>query len=275
MKKKMLLSMSLATVIFMTTTVNAFAMELVPDELNENFHYEEISKQNIDYATVVQFLDIEDLANYSEEIQKEFQGYSEDELNNLLKAKIMQEGTKLNVISTTREIKPFNLGVSPYSYGDLPVVKNSLGKNEKKVFNESLIKGIAVLSAGKMAMSYYNSYYYGGEDDNADAFRHSLWMALSSASVAGKDYSRRFGIAHEDDRPSSALARSMDLYNNNVGISYGPYLSGYAGYADLFYSMALSTIDTAVKNGEMKRFKGSDIGTLTYLVNTNSSGARR
>ena len=136
--------------------------------------------------------------------------------------------------------------------------------------NESLIKGVAVLLAGDTAMSYYKSYYSGGTDDNADAVRHSLWMALSSASVAGDDYSRRFGIAHEDDFPSGALARS-----NNVGIEYGSTLADYAGHADLFYSIAFSTINNAVKNGEMRRFRGSDIGTLTYLVKTNSTGAKQ
>ena len=47
------------------------------------------------------------------------------------------------------------------------------------------------------------------------------------------------------------------------------------GVADLFYSIAFSTINNAVKNGEMRRFKGSDIGTLTYLVKTNSTGAKQ
>lgn len=105
--------------------------------------------------------------------------------------------------------------------------------------------------------------------------KQSAGKALSSASVAGDDYSRRFGIAHEDDFPSGALARSMDLYNNNVGIEYGSTLADYAGHADLFYSIAFSTINNAVKNGEMRRFRGSDIGILTYLVKTNSTGAKQ
>lgn len=102
-------------------------------------------------------------------------------------------------------------------------------------------------------------------------------MAFSSAGVAGADFSRRFGIAHEDDFSSSALARSMDLYNNNnnIGISYGPKIAPYAGSADLFDSMALTMINKAVKNGEMRRFKGTDIGTKNSLVITNSTGAKK
>jgi hypothetical protein len=80
---------------------------------------------------------------------------------------------------------------------------------------------------------------------------------------------------HEDDFPSSALARSMDLYNNNVGISYGPKLAQFGGNADLFDRMALQMINEAVKNGEMRRFRGTDIGVKTSLVKTNSTGAKK
>lgn len=273
--KKKLLSMGLTVIIAMSTSLNAFASELTPDDLYNTFAYAKVLKQNINYATIVQYLDIEGLANYSKTIKNENPAYSESELNELLKAEIIREGIRLKIISTDRKIDTSRSKISLNSYGDLPIIKNKLGMNEKKVFNESLIKGVAVLLAGDTAMSYYKSYYSGGTDDNADAFRHSLWMALSSASVAGADYSRRFGIAHEDDFPSGVLARSMDLYNNNVGIEYGSTLADYAGHADLFYSIAFSTINNAVKNGEMRRFRGSDIGTLTYLVKTNSTGAKQ
>lgn len=40
--------------------------------------------------------------------------------------------------------------VQPYSYGDLPIIRNKLGPNEKKVFNESLFKGLGVFICRKI-----------------------------------------------------------------------------------------------------------------------------
>lgn len=255
--------------------MNALALESTPNNLKNDFNYIEISKQDFDYASIVEKLDIDSLERYSREKQNENPTFSEDELNNLLKAEVIKRGIESNIINADGELINTSPDILPLSYGDLPIVKDKLGPNEKKVFNESLVKGIAVLSAGNFAMNHYQKNYSGGEDDNADAFRHSLWMAVSSAGVAGSDFSRRFGIAHEDDFPSSALARSMDLYNNNVGISYGPKLAQFGGNADLFDRMAFQMINEAVKNGEMRRFRGTDIGVKTSLVKTNSTGAKK
>ncbi|GGG16869.1 hypothetical protein GCM10007425_09030 [Lysinibacillus alkalisoli] len=276
MKNKLLsTSLAVAVITLISNSPNVLALESTPNDSENNFYFIEVLEQNLDYASIVENLDIESLESYSQNKQNENPAISEDELNNLLKEEIIKRGIESNIINANGKLMYPDLGISTYSYGDLPIVKTKLGTNEKKVFNESLSKGVAVLAAGKSAMSYYKNYYSGGEDDNADAFRHSLWMAFSSASVAGADYSRRFGIAHENDFPSSALARSMDLYNNNIGISYGPKIKAFAGNADLYHSMALKMINTAVKNGEMRRFYGTDIGRKTSLVKTNSTGAKK
>ncbi|MHC8516727.1 DUF6973 domain-containing protein [Sporosarcina sp. ITBMC105] len=249
--------LAVAVITLMSTNVNALALESTSNNLNNDFNYIEVSKQDIDYASIVEKLDIDSLERYSREKQNENPDFSEDELNNLLKAEVIIRGIELNIINADGELINASPDISPFSYGDLPIIKDKLGPNEKNVFNESLVKGIAVLSAAKFAMNHYQKYYSGGEDDNADAFRHSLWMAVSSAGVAGSDFSRRFGIAHENDFPSpnyTALARSMDSNNNDVGISYGPKLAQFAGNADLFDRMALQMINEAVKKGEMKRF---------------------
>lgn len=278
MKNKLLSTGLAVAVITLFTSVNALALESTSNNLKKDFNYIEVSKQDFDYASIVEKLDIDSLEKYSQKMQNENPTFSEGELNDLLKVEVIKRGIESNVINADGELINASLDISPYSYGNLPIIKDRLGPKEKKVFNESLVKGIAVLSAGNFAMSYYQKYYSGGEDDNADAFRHSLWMAVSSAGIAGSDFSRRFGIAHEDDFPSptnTALARSMDLNNNNVGISYGPKLAQFAGNADLFNRMALQMINEAVKKGEMKRFRGTDIGVKTSLVKTNSTGAKK
>lgn len=63
-------------------------------------------------------------------------------------------------------------------------------------------------------MSYYSTWY-NYTDDNADAFRHGLWMCIAAWN-SGADYARRFGVAHEDDYPSTTLSRQMDLFNNST-----------------------------------------------------------
>jgi len=60
--------------------------------------------------------------------------------------------------------------------------------------------------------------------DNADAFRHAFWMAMN-ASVMSESVARAFGEAHESDTPAPlALAKTMDLFNNNQGIAFGVYI---------------------------------------------------
>ena len=58
------------------------------------------------------------------------------------------------------------------------------------------------------------------EDDNGDAFRHTLWNARMAADV-GVEWAEKWATAHEDGNPGSALARQMDLFNNNVGRGQG------------------------------------------------------
>ena len=66
----------------------------------------------------------------------------------------------------------------------------------------------------------------------------------------------------------------MDLFNNNVGIAKSTKIPGNAPAGDA-EDLALEIINDAVKNGELRRFKGSDIGTKSVLVKTNAVGSRK
>lgn len=232
-----------------------------------------------DYASIVQFLDTEDLFRFAVRIKNEVPEKTEDEIEGILKLEILKRGFNSGALELDKMgnvILSRGGEVQPYSYGDLPYIQNRLGESEKKVFNESLFKGLGVLSAAQFAMNYYQRYYnssYNYADDNADAFRHGVWMAYSAFN-SGADYARRFGIAHEDDWYDTALSRSMDLYNNNQGIeiSYGIYGNTPP---DLVGDIVLYLVDEGVKNGDLRRFKGTDIGIRTSLVGTNSTGARK
>ena len=241
----------------------------------------ETQNEQIDYASIVERLDIDELDNFIQAEKSSHPEITEKVLEEKLKAKILQDGLDKKIIFIDNDGNiTFNKGVTDgsvfYSYSDLPIIKSKLRNNEKRVFNKSLIKGLGVLSSGQTAMSYYKTYYNstsGYEDDNADAFRHALWMLLA-ARKSGASYAREFGVAHENDYPSSSLARSMDLFNNNVGIAKSTKIPGNAPAGDA-EDLALEIINDAVKNGELRRFKGSDIGTKSVLVKTNAVGSRK
>ncbi len=235
----------------------------------------------IDYASIVENLDLNELTFFIQKEKINNPTISENELEQKVKFKVLQDGLNAKIITINSDDSvTFNNNFSTYSYSDLPIIKNRLRDNEKRVFNKSLTKGIYVLSAAQTAMSNYKRYYdstSGWTDDNADAFRHAVWMMLS-AHYAGASYAREFGIAHEDDYrdsgPTADLARKMDLSNNDVGIKMAKKLSGNTPEEDVDF-IVLMLVNDAVKNGELKRFKGSDIGVKSYLVPTNSVGSRK
>ena len=265
----------------LSTAISAQAVQPLAQVQEHEFTLSDIQKllsnvrvdRNTDYAAIFEKLDLDSLEDW---LKKQNLTLPIEELNTLFKAEIVRRGLESNIIVINGNPDSLDFGVSPFSYGDLPYIKDRLGPNEKNLFNESPVQGAAVLIAGNTAMSTYRTYYSGGEDDNADAFRHALWMSLSASTFAGTDYSRRFGIAHENDFPGSSLSRSMDLFNNDVGISYGPHLTPFASADDgARLAEACRVLNAAVKNGETRRFYGNDIGRLTYLVRTNSNGAKQ
>lgn len=282
---KKLVSLIVSMVILLSFSMSVFAaLDLSMRNINVVRDWDKLNKEQInhlidsttDYASIVQYLDVEYLFNFAVRIKNQNSKKTEDEINKILKEEVLKMAFDLEIFKLDRMgnmILCKDDEVQPYSYGDLPIIKNKLGPNEKKVFNENLFKGLGVLSAGKFAMDNYERYYNSYVDDNGDAFRHGVWMAYSAFN-SGADYARRFGIAHEDDFPNTALDRKMDLYNNDQGIQISKSIYGNTP-PDMVPDIVLHLVDKGVKNGDFRRFRGTDIGVLTYLVKTNSNGARK
>lgn len=273
---KKVIGLALASTMVLNLCVTAFA-----DTGYVGIQSVNLNATEIDYASIVERLELNDLVSYLRTVESSNPNISQSDLEEKLKMKVLQEGVEENIISIDSSGNLLfktnnNRGISTRSYGDLPIVKNKLGPNEKRVFNKSLVKGVNVLSAAQSAMNNYKRYYdsdYGWEDDNADAFRHASWMAIATHYV-GDNYAREFGIAHEEDYPGSDLAKRMDLNNNNVGIRLSKKIPSNTPTTDVDL-IAFLVVNEAVKNGELKRFKGPDIGVRTRLVPTNSKGARK
>lgn len=279
MKLKKQVCIGLSSIMLLTTVTPVLAETISPTENNSitNVNLINVKSEQIDYASIVERLDLDELNFFIQEEKINNPNISEEKLEEKLKLKVLQEGIDNNIIFIGNDDSvTFNNDTNTFSYGDLPIIQNRLGPNEKKVFNKSLLKGLSVLTAAQVAMDSYKKYYNsssGYEDDNADAFRHALWMCIS-AFEAGDSFAREFGIAHEDDYSGTTLAREMDLFNNNVGISKSSQIFGNTPTEDVpFYASII--INDAVKNGELRRFKGMDISDKTYLVRTNSSGSRK
>lgn len=155
--------------------------------------------------------------------------------------------------------------------------KNLIIENytEKQVFNSSPAKGALVLSNAQAAIDMtsqhwiFNDYEY--HNDNADAFRHTLWNAYN-AHDCGTTYAKKFADAHEKDFPNVALETEMDLFNNSLGRTIGS--KSYPGNASQASYAIRQAVLTAVKNGEARRFQGMDIGTKTTLQKTNSNSIK-
>lgn len=162
-----------------------------------------------------------------------------------------------------------------YDYANaLPIVSSRLGTNEKKVFNSNPAKGVLVLSNAQAAITmtsqhWKNTHEY--HNDNADAFRHTLWNAYN-AHDCGVSYAKQFADAHEKDNPNDALENQMDLFNNALGRTIGS--RSYLGNSSQVSYAIRQAVLKAVKNGEARRFVGSDIGTKNTLQKTNSNGIK-
>lgn len=157
----------------------------------------------------------------------------------------------------------------------LPTNERELGPTEKAVFNSNFFYGAQCLLSGKIAWDTTIQKWSGANDyhnDNADAYRHTYWNALM-AFYTNSDYAKKFADAHEKDFPNDGLESSMDFYNNQKGREIGSkwYPGSSAGARAMGVERAVLN---AIKQGELKRFVGTDIGTLNRLVSTNAKGLK-
>ena len=91
-------------------------------------------------------------------------------------------------------------------------------------------------------------------DTKADAFRHAYFSILNVMSL-GMSLATSFGNAHEEVVNQSALAKSMDLFNNNAGrnayVFLRPESPFWTIYSDLIYDMVNNGSLRYINNGQL------------------------
>lgn len=219
--------------------------------------------KSVNYASMILESEIEDLLSATEEYKQSNPKASEDKISDYFIQLVFDKYNNRNQMQT--------FTTSNY----LPTVQDNLGPTELNVFNSNPFKGVSCLTAGKSALSFTSMRWkdtYLFHNDNADAYRHSLWNAFM-ANSAGSTYAKQFADAHEKDFPNGTLETSMDLYNNARGREIGS--KSYSGSSAGQVTSAIeAAILNAVKGGVMRRYVGGDIGTKTSLVATNSNGSK-
>lgn len=102
-----------------------------------------------------------------------------------------------------------------------------------------------------------------------DAFRHCLWNALGAAKL-GKSLMSQLSNAHEVYDPGETprpLEKSMDLYNNDIGLDIGDNILPIP-------LLIVMNVKNAVANGKTKYIyprasNGAVIPNISYLIPTN------
>jgi hypothetical protein len=111
--------------------------------------------------------------------------------------------------------------VTTEDYSDLPLIKDKLNSEEKKLFDEDPAVGARVLlhalTATDTAKDLYDTTVL--HNGNGDAYRHMYWnFRMASNSSIGASWAERWGNAHEDGDPTApSIERTMDLHNNLRG----------------------------------------------------------
>lgn len=267
--KKTLISTILATALISTMIATVANASVTEDNILINLNSSvETNIEEIDYASMISSIQLPVLVENLKTYMEENPNLTDEEINNYFKNLIIQNYDESLVALD-------NISMYAYDYANaLPIVSSRLGTNEKKVFNSNPANGVLVLSNAQAAITmtsqhWKNTHEY--HNDNADAFRHTLWNAYN-AHDCGVSYAKQFADAHEKDNPNDALENQMDLFNNALGRTIGS--RSYSGNSSQVSYAIRQAVLKAVKNGEARRFVGSDIGTKNTLQKTNSNGIK-
>lgn len=259
----------LATALISTMIATVANASVTEDNILINLNSSvETNIEEIDYASMISSIQLPVLVENLKTYMEENPNLTDEEINNYFKNLIIQNYDESLVALD-------NISMYAYDYANaLPIVSSRLGTNEKKVFNSNPAKGVLVLSNAQAAITmtsqhWKNTHEY--HNDNADAFRHTLWNAYN-AHDCGVSYAKQFADAHEKDNPNDALENQMDLFNNALGRTIGS--RSYSGNSSQVSYAIRQAVLKAVKNGEARRFVGSDIGTKNTLQKTNSNGIK-
>lgn len=255
MKKAFILGLALVFTTSLIPTVTFAAIS------NQNSQVTIQSTEKVDYAQAIIGQDLNQLIEKVDDYKIQNPKATKNQMTNFLKKQIL---------SGSEQLKSSTLSAaSDYIPGGV-----SLGPTEQEVFNSDIYCGFMALISGQIAKDETSTHWSnncGYHNYNADAFRHSLWNALM-AKNCGKSYAESFANAHETDYPNKAPESTMDYYNNSVGRNLG-VAKPYNTSVGVDTQGIIRDVFAAVKSGKTKRFVGADIGTLSYLVSTNSNGA--
>jgi hypothetical protein len=176
--------------------------------------------------------DFNDLVVYVEK-KKRFDERDAERVSQLLSPKDIGKIPRLCLIGLSAFAKSSELvakidagqPVVPADYSDLPIVREQLNDEEKKLFDEDPIVGARVLihavtTQNSAARQYDESTLLNG---NGDAFRHFYWnFRMTKDSGVGGRWAERWGNAHEEGAQNNPpMERTMDLHNNGIGRRIG------------------------------------------------------
>lgn len=269
MKKSIkMLSLSISLITLLMTPISTFAAESKLEATPTK------SVAAEDYVSIAIGKDLNKLVEKTNEYKLNNPNASEDELKNFfikeLKKSPKTTKSSINNTATTNAL----LGINWYDL--LPTLPEELNTYEQAIFNENPFYGSAVLVAAQEARDFSQSLFdssYGWANDNADAFRHSYWNGLMVIGTT-TDYATRFANAHENWGDNPAIDKEMDLYNNAEGRYRGLLVWQQHSFPTpiLYHAALKDEIIRVLKIGNMKRYWGSDIGKLNYLVPSNGTG---
>ena len=104
-------------------------------------------------------------------------------------------------------------------------INGYLNAQEQALYNANRAKGLLCIANAKTAIDLTKARYVNTSsvmhNGNGDAFRHAVWNFGMTIDV-GADFAKKWSDAHEfGSTGQPAIERSMDIYNNSIGISLG------------------------------------------------------
>jgi hypothetical protein len=95
----------------------------------------------------------------------------------------------------------------------------TLTSDEKKLALRYFWQLPGVMSAAKFARARSEAQYptLVGQDDQRDAYRHSMWNGSMTSRLGSREAAARWGFAHEEVPNNPAQRKAMDLENNHRG----------------------------------------------------------
>lgn len=159
---------------------------------------------------------LDELANNIRKYKQEKPEATDEQLNAFAKSLLK----KANFIIRDKQIAKSNTRSA--NYDDLEdYIYGYLNPQEQALFDANPAKGLLCMANGKTALEISKQKYqnYVLHNGNGDAFRHILWT-FGMAIDVGTTFASQWSDAHEYGSTNQPpLELSMDLHNNNIGLS--------------------------------------------------------